>query len=380
MEKFFSLQKHIQSILDKADVVINGSRPHDIQLLDERALKQVIKKGSLGLGEAYMAGWWDCERLDELSFHFCRAAMDQEVRLSLPQVLYQLSTKIINYQSNRRSKQVAEKHYNLDNDLFELMLGKSMAYSCAYWKNTDNLTSAQLAKYELICKKLHLSSQDSLLDIGCGWGGLAAYATEHYGCHVVGISNASKQVAYAKARYQHLPVDFYLADYRDLANYNPKQRQFSKLVSVGAFEHIGSKNYLSFLRLMKSQLSTDGLFLLHTIGNNETQVSTDPWINKYIFPNGHLPSMLELSQAIEKTFLVEDWQNFGNYYDQTLLAWHQNFETHWDSLKLRFDPQFYRMWRYYLLMCAGLFRSRQAQLWQIVMSKTGIIGGYESVR
>lgn len=378
--KIVTVQKYIQRLLDKADITLNGNKLHDIKLLDERALKRIITDGSLGLGETYMEGWWECEHLDELSYKLCTAAMDKELKINFFQFLYNLSTKLFNHQSKKLAKQVANKHYDLDNHLFELMLGKSMAYSCAYWKNANDLNSAQMAKYELICKKLHLTSQDTVLDIGCGWGGLAAYAAEHYGCKVIGISIASNQISYAKERYKHLPIEFYTADYRDTSIYNPCQKQYSKLVSVGAFEHIGHKNYTTFLNLAKQQLSNQGIFLLHTIGSNETVTAADRWINKYIFPNGGLPSMRQLSIAMEKCFLVEDWHNFGIYYDKTLLAWNQNFENNWESIKSRFDTQFYRMWRYYLLMCAGMFRSRTAQVWQIVMSKSGIHGGYESIR
>ncbi|CDZ77432.1 Cyclopropane-fatty-acyl-phospholipid synthase [Legionella massiliensis] len=374
------IQKCVQGILDKANVTINGSKAYDIKLLDERALKAILKQGSLGLGESYMAGWWECERLDELSFHLCRAGLDTAIKPSFLQLLYNLSTKIINYQSRKRAPLVALKHYNLDNKMFELMLGQSMAYSCGYWKNATNLNEAQQAKFDLVCRKLYLTQQDTLLDVGCGWGGLAAYAAEHYGCQVVGINISENQISYANEKYKHLPIEFHLADYRDQRIYNPKQKQFSKIVSVGAFEHIGYKNHQNFLQLLREQLSPEGLFLLHTIGNNRTVTTLDPWINKYIFPNGILPSMLQLSQAIENCFIVEDWHNFGAYYDKTLLAWYQNFEDNWLSLKERFDTQFYRMWRFYLLMCAGMFRSRTGQLWQITMSKSGLLGGYESVR
>lgn len=378
--KYLTLEKYIQGILDKAGVTINGSKSYDIKILDQRALRPILKDGSLGLGETYMAGWWDCERLDELSFHLCRAAIDKEIKPSFLQTLANLSTKIINYQTQQKSKLVAQKHYNLDNKMFELMLGKSMAYSCGYWKNSQDLDSAQLAKYELICRKLHLTGEDRLLDIGCGWGGFLAYAAEHYGCHGVGISISSNQIAYAKEHCKDLPIDFYLADYRDSSIYNPSQKQFTKIASVGAFEHIGYKNHQTFLKLAGEQLSPEGLFLLHTIGANETQTTLDPWINKYIFPHGSLPSMLQLSKALEYSFVTEDWHNFGVYYDNTLLAWNQNFENNWALIKHDFDKQFYRMWHYYLLMCAGMFRSRTAQLWQIVLSKTGIVGGYESIR
>ena len=374
------VQKYIQKLLDKADITLNGNKLHDIKLLDERALKRIINDGSLGLGESYMEGWWECESLDALSYQLCIAEIHKEIKFNFIHFLYNLSSKIYNLQNKKLSKQVADIHYDLDNNLFELMLGPTMAYSCGYWKGVNDLNSAQIAKYELICKKLNLNKQDTLLDIGCGWGGLAAYAVEHYGCHVVGISIAANQISYAKERFKHLPIDFYTADYRDLSIYNPGKKRFTKLVSVGAFEHIGYKNYNTFFNLMKRQLDDDGLFLLHTIGNNETIMYPDRWIHKYIFPNGILPSMAQLTSAVEPFFIVEDWHNFGSDYDKTLLAWNQNFENNRDSLQTRFDMRFYRMWRYYLLMCAGMFRARGAQLWQIMLSKTGVKGGYESIR
>ncbi|WP_028387732.1 cyclopropane fatty acyl phospholipid synthase [Legionella fairfieldensis] len=373
-------QNYVQRALSKAEVTLNGSKDHDIQLIDNRAIKRILLDGSLGLGETYMEGWWDCKRLDKLSYQLCTAALEKDVKFNFFHLLYKLSAKLFNQQSKKLSKEVAEKHYDLDNHLFALMLGETMAYSCGYWKNTQELNTAQRAKYELICKKLQLTSQDTLLDIGCGWGGLAAYAAEHYGCRVVGISIAEQQIAYAKEHHSHLPAQFFTADYRDSSLYNPQQKQFTKLVSVGAFEHIGPKNYRTFFKLMEQQLTDNGLFLLHTIGSNETVTSSDRWINKYIFPHGILPSMKQLSGALERSFIIEDWHNIGIHYDNTLLAWNKNFEAHWDTIKSRFDERFYRMWRYYLLMCAGMFRSRTAQVWQLVMSKSGLREGYESIR
>ncbi|MBA2657940.1 MAG: cyclopropane fatty acyl phospholipid synthase [Tatlockia sp.] len=370
----------LEKILNQAGVSLNGSEPQDIKLLNDKALDQIMRNGSLGLGDTYMAGWWDCECLDELSFRLCRAAIDKKINLPWPQALRIWATRLTNFQNKTRAQHVARKHYNLDNHLFELMLGKTMAYSCGYWKNEEDLNRAQFAKYELICKKLKLTSQDRLLDIGCGWGGFAAYAAENYGCRVAALSIASEQIAYAKMRYQNLSIDFYVADYRDVNAYNPQEIEFTKQASIGAFEHIGYKNHRNFLKIMATQLSAEGLFLLHTIGSNETTTTTDPWIDKYIFPNGNVPSMVQLTKAMENLFLVEDWHNFGADYDKTLLAWNANFESNWPLLKDQYDQHFYRMWRYYLLMCAGMFRARSAQLWQIVLSKSGLIGGYESVR
>jgi cyclopropane-fatty-acyl-phospholipid synthase len=374
------LKNYLQQAFEKADITLNGDAPHDIQIRDERAIQCIISNNSLGLGESYMEGWWDCEQLDALSYHLCRAAMDKEAGISLMDFLFNLSTRLFNFQNKQRAWQVAEKHYDLDNQLFQLMLDDTMAYSCGYWADATTLAEAQTAKYALICKKLHLTHQDILLDMGCGWGGLVAYAVEQYGCQAVGISIAENQISYAKARYGHLPIQFYKADYRDINRYNPGKISFTKLASVGAFEHIGYKNYAPFFSLMKQQLHPEGLFLLHTIGSNETVTTADRFIHKYIFPNGALPSMVQIAKSLESLFIVEDWHNFGADYDYTLLAWHQNFEKNWPLLKTRFDTRFYRMWRYYLLMCAGMFRARAAQLWQIVLSPDGMKGGYPRIR
>lgn len=373
-------RNYVENILAMANVQFNGNRPWDIKIINERMPQRLLADGSLGLGESYMEGWWECKRLDELSYHLCLAKLEKKVQWNLLHFLSVLSAKIFNYQSKKLANQVASQHYDLNNQLFEAMLGPSMAYSCAYWRDAKDLTAAQLAKYELICKKLQLTSQDSLLDVGCGWGGLAAYAAEHYGCQVTAISIAEKQISYAKARFRSLPIQFYQADYRDCSCYNPRNKPFSKLVSVGFFEHVGPKNYRSFFQLMRQQLADEGLFLLHTIGSNETVTVSDPWSNRYIFPHGVLPSMKQITAALEPLFIVEDWHNFGIYYDKTLLAWHQNFISHWEELKPQFDRRFYRMWCYYLLMCAGMFRARMAQLWQIVLSKEGVASGYDSVR
>lgn len=142
------------------------------------------------------------------------------------------------------------------------------------------------------------------------------------------------------------------------------------------FEHVGYKNYTKLMHTAFKNLKEDGLFLLHTIGTNATKKAGDPWINKYIFPQGMLPSISQIGKALEPYFVMEDWHNFGAYYDHTLMAWHQNFNAHWDDLKTQYGETFRRMWNYYLLSCAGLFRSRQIQLWQIVLSKNGVKGGY----
>jgi cyclopropane-fatty-acyl-phospholipid synthase len=269
---------------------------------------------------------------------------------------------------------VGEQHYDTGNDIFEAMLDSSMSYSCAYWRNADNLEQAQYNKLDLICRKLELQPGERLLEIGCGWGGLAHHAASHHGVEVLGITVSREQQQLARQRCQGLPVEIELMDYRDL------QGQFDKAVSVGMFEHVGPKNYSVFFDTVADLLHDQGLFLLHTIGIHKKTAAVDSWIDKYIFPNGKLPSAKEITAALDNRFLIDDWHNFGQDYDRTLMAWFQNFDRAWPDLQGKYGKRFYRMWQYYLLSCAGFFRSRQGQLWQLVLSKRERNRVYRSVR
>jgi cyclopropane-fatty-acyl-phospholipid synthase len=251
-----------------------------------------------------------------------------------------------------------------------MMLDKRMNYSCGYWRNTDNLDQSQVNKLDLVCRKLHLKPGMSVLEIGSGWGAFAKYATENYGVSVHGITVSKKQMNYAKKSCEGLSATFELMDYREV------DTKYDAIVSIGMFEHVGYKNYRDYMEVAHRCLSDDGLFLLHTIGRNTPARSTDPWTNKYIFPNGMVPSVAQISDAVQGIFVIEDWHHFGQDYDTTLMAWNDNFQNNYDSLKESYDERFKRMWEYYLLMCAGTFRSRRNQLWQLVMSKNGLIGGY----
>lgn len=364
----------VSGLLKPLGIKINGDNPWDVQVYHEQFYDRVINQGALGLGESYMDKWWDCERLDILFDKILRAKLDSQVNVPLPFKIRLLLAHVVNFQNKRRAKQVAVHHYDIGNDLFTAMLDKRMNYSCAYYKETDNLEDAQVAKLDLICKKLQLKPGERLLDIGCGWGGLAKYAAENYGVEVVGITISKQQYEYAKDNCKGLPIEIRLQDYRDI------HEKFDRIVSVGMFEHVGPLNYDVYMETVANLLSDNGLFLLHTIGLNETSMHANQWIVKYIFPNGALPSITQIGKSLEKRFVMEDWQNFGAYYDHTLMAWYQNFLKHWENLRANYDERFYRMWRYYLLSCAGGFRSRSIVLWQIVLSKNGIVGGYMSPR
>ena len=370
----------VENLLTLADIKIDGGRPYDITVHNEQFYARVLSQGSLGLGESYLDGWWDCDQLDEFFYRILWARLDEQVKSNKVALTQLALAKFFNLQSRRHSFKVAEVHYNLDNDLYERMLGPSMAYTCGYWLDTDDLDTAQFKKYDLVCRKLGLKRGDRVLELGCGWGGFAAHAAEHYGCELVSVSISSEQIKFAKERYAHLPIEYVHCDYRDRHVHNTENQLFDAVVSIGMCEHVGYKNYGVLMDTVYDQLEDHGLFLLHTIGGNKPAKTCEAWTNKYIFPNGVLPSIQGLAQAFEGKMVMEDWHNFGMDYDTTLMAWYHNFVKHWPVLKERFDERFYRMWCYYLLSCAGMFRARSAQLWQVVLSKNGYPGGYRSVR
>jgi cyclopropane-fatty-acyl-phospholipid synthase len=363
-----------QRLLSLAEIEINGSNPWDIQVYDDTFYRRVLDRGTLGLGESYMDGWWDCEKLDEFFYRVLRAQLDTRIKRNYRLLLSILLAKLMNLQSRRRAFHIGEKHYDTGNELFECMLDKRMVYSCAYWKDSSTLDEAQESKLDLICRKLGLKPGMRLLDIGCGWGSFAGYAAEKYGVSVVGITVSREQVELGKTLCNGLPVEIRLQDYRDIDD------TFDHIVSLGMIEHVGYKNYREYMKVVHRCLKDEGLFLLHTIGGNRSVTSTDPWINRYIFPNGMLPSIKQLGAAIEELFIMEDWHNFSADYDKTLMAWYTNFRAKRHPLIPRYDDRFLRMWEYYLLSCAGAFRARSNQLWQIVLSKRGVPGGYNSLR
>ncbi len=357
------------------DIKINGTRAWDIKVHNEKLYNSVLQNGSLALGESYMDGWWDCDAIDEFIFKILVADLRSQITENWFLLFQILKAKIFNLQSRDRAYQVGQKHYDIGNDLFENMLDERMIYSCAYWKNAKDLNQAQEDKLDLICRKLDLKPGMKVLDIGCGWGGLAYYMALNYDVQVVGLTISKQQENYAKEYCKDLPVKILLQDYRDLN----KDEKFDRVVSVGMFEHVGNKNYREYMKIVHSCLKDEGLFLLHTIGGNFSTYSGDPWMNKYIFPNGMLPSVTQIAKAFEGLFILEDWHNFGPDYEKTLKAWFNNFDKNWPKLEQKYGNRFYRMWKYYLLSCAGLFKARKAQLWQIVLSKAKL-SPYVSIR
>ncbi len=375
-----SARDRLGTLLESAGIAIDGSRPWDIRVNDQRFYRRILAQGSLGAGEAYMDGWWDCERLDECFARLLAARLDHHLRTPGMLGLVVLSW-LGNLQNRRRSRRVAQQHYDLSNSLYQAMLGPTMQYTCAYYGiegRERSLDDAQRAKLALIAGKLNLEPGMKVLELGGGFGELARYLAAEHGCEVVSYNISTRQVEFGRERCQGLPVDIRLADYRDAAEIS---EQFDRVVSIGLMEHVGPKNYRGFFQLAAQRLKPGGLALIHTIGGNISRSRADAWISKYIFPGGVIPSTAQLTRAQEGLFVLEDWHNFGPDYDRTLMAWEANFRAAWPELKTSegLDERFYRMWRYYLLSCAGAFRARSLNLWQMVLSH-GDVPRYVPVR
>lgn len=354
-----------RDLLNLAGIEVNGSNPWDIQIHDPRFYDKVLREIELGLGESYLDGWWDCEAIDQFADRALQANLPAKIRGDWTIMWNVLRAKLMNLQAPSRAYEVGQKHYDLGNDLYRAMLDKRLNYTCAYWKNATCLDEAQEAKLDLVCRKIGLKPGMTVLELGCGWGAFAKYAAEKYGVSVLGVTVSKEQVALGMELCKGLPVELRLQDYREV------QGQYDRVISIGIMEHVGYKNYRTYMQTADRCLKKGGIAFVHTIGGNHSLTSADPWSQKYIFPNGMLPSIAQLGRAMEDIFIMEDWHNIGPHYDKTLMAWHANFEAAWPELSKHYDQRFYRMWRFYLLTSAGAFRARNQQLWQIVMTRLG---------
>lgn len=368
-----SYQGTVERVFAEAGVRVNGRHPWDIQVHDPAFFHRILAHGTLGFGESYMEGWWDAEDLDGLVYRLLQAQLDTRFH-TWDVLLNTLRARLFNLQGVRRAFEVGRRHYDLSPELYKHMLGKRLVYSCGYWKDATDLDTAQEAKLELVFRKLGLRPGMRILDIGCGWGEALKMAAERHGVEGVGVTVSVEQAAYAEQLCAGLPIDIQVMDYRALKG------KFDRILSIGMFEHVGVKNYRRYMEVARDRLKDEGLFLLHCIGSNVSVHDTDPWIERYIFPNGMLPSIAQIGKTTEGLFVMEDWHNFGIYYDKTLMAWRRNFEQGWDEVKHEFNQTFYRMWRFYLSSCAASFRARKNQLWQVVMSPNGVPGGYIAPR
>lgn len=366
----------VKKLLGEIDVKIDGPNSWDIQVHDTRLYDRLVAGGSLAFGESYMAGAWDCRALDELFYRVVDARLDRKVPRNIGTVLLNLNARVRNLQDPNKVWRAADVHYDLPVKIFEATFDSRLTGSCGYWATANDLDAAQDAKLDLICRKLGLQSARGkrVLDIGCGWGAFMGFAAQRYGVNCVGVTVSKEQVKYASERYKRLPVDFRLQDYREF------DEPVDYIASMGMFEHVGPKNYRTYFERARHCLKEDGLFVLHTIWANDPAVHIDPWLDKYIFPNGVLPTLDQITKAAEGLFVVEDVHNFGAYYDRTLMAWNEKFQSHRPMLEVDLGKSFCRMWEYYLLCCAGGFRSRGISVGQLVLSPRGVRGVYHAER
>lgn len=352
----------VRSLLDRAGVTVGGDAPHDIIVHDERFYSRVLRDGPLGFGESYVDGWWDSRALDETVYRILCAGVDEKIP-AWASGLLALQARVQNLQSMSRATEVGKRHYDVGNDLYRAMLDRRMAYTCAYWKDAADIDQAQEAKLDLVCRKIGLKPGMRVLDLGCGWGSFARFAAER-GAEVTGYTISQRQVELGRELCAGMPVELRLDDYRNAHG------QFDAVVSIGIMEHVGPANYGTYMEVVDRCLVQGGIGFIHTIAGNRSTNHIDPWVHRYIFPNAVLPTLSQMAAAMEGRFVVEDVHNIGPHYDRTLMSWVERFEAAWPSLRDQYGDRFYRLWRYYLLISAATFRSRQNQLFQMVFTRT----------
>jgi cyclopropane-fatty-acyl-phospholipid synthase len=359
-------EEAIRELLSESDIIVGGRRPWDIRVLNGEFYDRALEGGSLEVGESYVDGWWECDRLDQM-FH--RAFLgDMHARLARG-LRGRLETLRLRMSRGRerapRVPEAALTHDRLGSDLFQAMLGSRMSYTCAYWSGASTLDEAQEAQLELICRKLELAPGMTVLELGSGWGAFARYAAERHGAGVLGVCGDEAQAELGRGLCRGLPVELVVRDHSAV------EGRFDRVVSLGLFERVPPASYRACMENAARCLKDDGIAFIHTAGRNMTDPRPDPWIERHIRPGGALPSLQQLSTAMEGLFVLEDCHNIGPQYDPTLLAWHVNLERAWPALGDRYDERLRRMMKYYLLSSAGSFRSRRGQVFQLVMTKAG---------
>ena len=347
--------------------------PVTIRFHAPNAVRKCVLNAELALGEAYMDETMTVDDDDIYGLlDLVTQNLDEADDPLYRRILYRfhvLTRKLTQFNSVGRARRNVAHHYDLSNDFYTLFLDQDKQYSCAYFPRPGmTLDEAQAAKKRHIAKKLLLEPGMKVLDIGCGWGGMGITLAEDHGASVEGITLSTEQQALAMSRVRDRDLEdrvtFRICDYREI------EGQFDRIVSVGMFEHVGVPHYRQFFRDVRRLLSRDGVALLHTIGRLDVPGTTNPWIQKYIFPGGYVPALSEVMEAIEEEGLfVTDIEIWQLHYAETLRCWRQRFEDNLKAVREMFDDRFCRMWRFYLAACEVTFRNRTQVVFQIQIAR-----------
>jgi len=354
------------------------NNPITVKLLKENLNWKLILDPELEFPEAYMRNEIIIENasLKEFLMDLIKNLGRREVNSAsyISKKIFQLWRYVSNFNLPGKSRKNVEHHYDIGGKkgekLYDIFLDRNhRLYSCAYWKeDTKTLEDAQQNKIDHIVKKLDIKKGQKILEVGCGWGGMAFEIAKQKGCEVTGISLSKNQINYCKDKAKELGLDnqvnFELADYREIKG------EYDRIFSVGMFEHVGKKFYKSFFESMNQLLKNDGIFLLHTIGVVDKPSPPNKFINKYIFPGGVCPSFSQIIEPIEKTgLIVSDTETLIRHYDKTLESWLERFLAKRNEVKDLFDEKFVRMWEFYLASCAAAFRYRDLAVFQLQIVK-----------
>jgi cyclopropane-fatty-acyl-phospholipid synthase len=348
-----------------------SGRPAAIRFTSRAAERGILTDPELKFGEAYMDGGIVVEQgsIADVLAIVLGQRHDGPVWARLQWLLRYLHRRLKQFNPRPRARRNAAHHYDLDGHLYALFLDADRQYSCAYFETVDQpLDDAQLAKKRHLAAKLLLAKDRTVLDIGCGWGGLALYLAELCGARVTGITLSQQQDAFARMRAAERglssQVEFRLQDYRDVPE------KFDRIVSVGMFEHVGIGYYDAFFRKCRALLHESGVMLLHSIGRSEGPNVTNPWIAKYIFPGGYIPALSEVLPAVERAgLLVTDIEILRLHYAETLKAWRERFLAQREQVERLYDQRFVRMWEFYLAAAEMAFRERAMMVFQMQLTK-----------
>lgn len=351
----------------------NTGEPVHLRFTSSKWEREVALDPALKLGEAYMEGGFefvkgDIYKLLEIIFESTGPVAENQMWMKAMSFIRTATKRFVQMNTLKRSARNVQHHYDLSGKLYDLFLDPDRQYSCAYFQSPDtDLNEAQLAKKRHLAAKLQVNKGEKLLDIGCGWGGLGLYFARVLGADVTGVTLSHEQFGIANQRAKTLGLEnrakFLLEDYRNL------NAQFDKIVSVGMFEHVGIGHFKEYFDHVKRLLKPDGRFVLHSIGRSGEPGATNPWIAKYIFPGGYIPSLSEVIPVIEKSgLIITDIEILRLHYAETLKAWRQSFLAHWDEAKALYDERFCRMWDFYLAASESAFRWQGMMVFQIQLA------------